>query len=132
MDKNINNGDLHKIIKVFFTIGGIVTFMLASNTGREMAQYYGNLALYGYPILAIIYAACLFSIIYTKKIIWVWLTFSWIFIKTILEAFIANISFDSPEFTNTLISDIMLIFVISGLLLIKKDGKSGWIILMDK
>jgi uncharacterized membrane protein YkvI len=68
---NQNKGDFNKIIKVIFTIGGFGTFMLASNTGREMSQYFGNLAAYGYPILAIIYAVCLFSIISTKKVIWV-------------------------------------------------------------
>lgn len=129
---NQNKGDFNKIIKVIFTIGGFGTFMFASNTGREMSQYYGNLAAYGYPILAIIYAVCLFSILSTKKVIWVWITFGWIFTKTILEALLFDLSFDSSVFMKTVISDIMLVFVISGLLLIKKDGKSGWNILMNK
>ena len=111
---NQNKKDLNKIIKVIFTIGGFGTFMFASNTGREMSQYYGNLAMYGYPLLAIIYAACLFSIITTKKVVWVWITFGWIFTKTILEALLFNISFDSPDFMMTIISDIMLVFIISG------------------
>ena len=129
---NQNKGDFNKIIKVIFTIGGFGTFMLASNTGHEMSQYYGNLAAYGYPILAIIYAVCLFSIISTKKVIWVWITFGWIFTKTILEVLLFDLSFDSSIFMKTIISDIMLVFAISGMLFIKKDGKSGWSILMGK
>ena len=129
---NQNKGDFNKIIKVIFTIGGFGTFMLASNTGREMAQYFGNLAAYGYPILAIIYAVCLFSIISTKKVIWVWITFGWIFTKTILEVLLFDLSFDSSIFMKTIISDIMLVFAISGMLFIKKDGKSGWSLLMGK
>ena len=129
---NQNKGDFNKIIKVIFTIGGFGTFMLASNTGREMSQYFGNLATYGYPILAIIYAVCLFSIISTKKVIWVWITFGWIFTKTILEVLLFDLSFDSSIFMKTIISDIMLVFAISGMLFIKKDGKSGWSILMGK
>lgn len=129
---NKKKGDLNKIITVIFIIGGFWTFMLASNTGREMSLIYGDLALYGYPVLAIIYAACLFSIISIKKVIWVWITFGWIFTKTILEVLLFNQSFESKEFYKTIISDIMLIFVISGLLLLKKDGKSGWKTLMEK
>ncbi len=129
---NQNKGDFNKIIKVIFTIGGFGTFMLASNTGREMSQYFGNLAAYGYPILAIIYAVCLFSIISTKKVIWVWITFGWIFTKTILEVLLFDLSFDSSIFMKTIISDIMLVFAISGMLFIKKDGKSGWNLLMGK
>ncbi len=129
---NQNKGDFNKIIKVIFTIGGFGTFMLASNTGREMSQYFGNLAAYGYPILAIIYAVCLFSIISTKKVIWVWITFGWIFTKTILEVLLFDLSFDSSIFMKTIISDIMLVFAISGMLFIKKDGKSGWSLLMGK
>lgn len=129
---NQNKGDFNKIIKVIFTIGGFGTFMLASNTGREMSQYFGNLAAYGYPILAIIYAVCLFSIISTKKVIWVWITFGWIFTKTILEVLLFDLSFDSSIFMKTIISDIILVFAISGMLFIKKDGKSGWSLLMGK
>lgn len=129
---NQNKGDFNKIIKVIFTIGGFGTFMLASNTGREMSQYFGNLAAYGYPILAIIYAVCLFSIISTKKVIWVWITFGWIFTKTILEVLLFDLSFDSSIFMKTIISDIMLVFAISGMLFIKKDGKSGLNLLMGK
>ena len=127
-----NKGEFNSIIKVIFTIGGIGTFMLASNSGREMSQYFGNLALYGYPFLAIVYAACLFSILSTKKVIWVWITFGWIFLDSILVAILFNLSFDSSEFLKSIVSDITLIFAISGFLFIKKDGKSGWSVLMDK
>ena len=132
MNTNNNKRDFNKIIKIIFIIGGLGTFMLASNTGREMTQYYGSLALYGYPILAILYAACLFSILSTKKIICVWITFGWIFLKTILEAILFNLSFDSSQFAYSIISDIMLALAISGLLFIKNDGKSGWSILLTK
>lgn len=132
MNKNYKKGDLNNIIKVIFGIGAFCTIILASNTGSKMSQYYGNLALYGYPVLAIIYAACLLLIISTKKVVWVWITFGWIFIKTFIEAFLFNLNFDSSKFIYSIISDVMLVIAITCLLFIKKDGKSGWNTLMNE
>lgn len=132
MNQNGNKDDFNKIIKVVFTLGGFLTFMTSYNKGQEMSIYYGDLALYGLPLLSIIYASCLFAILSIKKIIWVWITFGWIFINTILEFLIFNISFDSPQFTYSIVSGLMLICSISGFLFIKKDGKSGWTILLSK
>ena len=132
MNQNGKKDDFNRIIKVVFTLGGFLTFMTSYNKGQEMSIYYGDLALYGLPLLSIIYASCLFAILSIKKIIWVWITFGWIFINTILEFLIFNISLDSPQFTYSIVSSLMLICSISGFLFIKKDGKSGWTILFSK
>ncbi len=129
-----NKPEFNPIIKTLFIIGAFVSLVLNTNTGKIASKICGDIALYIYPLVAIIYAGCLFSILSLKKIIFVWITFFWIFAKDLLIYLVLfnhndNIAFN---FEKQIISNIMLVIGISCILLIKNNGKSGWQIIMTR
>ena len=61
-----NNNEFNPKIKAIFILGSILSLALSTNIGTTLSNYYGSLPLYLYPITAIIYAGCLFSILAYK------------------------------------------------------------------
>jgi hypothetical protein len=133
MNNTQNNTEFNPIIKVIFIIGSILSLALNTNTGNALSVYYGSLPIYLYPLMAIIYAGCLFSILAYKKSIFVWITFVWIFLKDLIVYVIMNMnnSFIFNNIEKQIISNFTLVISISCLLLLKKDGKSAWRVILN-
>lgn len=123
--------DFNRIIKVVFIFGAFATFLLSFHNGVQLAPKYGNHVKYIFPILGLVYAMGLFSILKYKHIVAVVLTFVWIYGKTIIEILLTTDNFSSAQFGYSLVNNTMLVIVISLFLLIRKDGISGWRLILD-